>query len=354
MIDYNENFRLYITTCLRNPHYLPETAVLVTLLNFMITEQGLKEQLMATVVIKERPDLQEKKEKLIVESSKNRDQLYSLESKILEVLSSSEGNILDDENAINILSSSKSLSEEIQAKQAVAVTTEIEIDAARQQYIPVAQYSSILFFCITELANIDPMYQYSLGWFLNLFILTIQKAPKSTILDERLANLNDYFTKSIYENICRSLFEKDKLVFSFVMCIGILRGQEKVHDNHLIFLLTGGMGLDNPYANPAADWLSDKAWSDIVKASELEGLEKLRIDFCESIEKWREFYESSNPDEQAFPLPYDDVDEMTALILLKCIRPDKIVPAIRVWSSHFYLVRCQISISIFRHSLSKI
>lgn len=225
MIEFNFNFRFYITTCLRNPHYYPETAVMVTLLNFMITEQGLKEQLLATTVAKERPDLQEKKEKLIVESAKNRDTLYNLETKILEVLSSSEGNILEDENAINILTNSKILSEDIQAKQVVAVATETEIDEARQQYVPVAAYSSVLFFCISELANIDPMYQYSLNWFLNLFIMTILKAPQSNVLQERLQNLNSFFTTSIYENVCRSLFEKDKLVFSFVMCLGIMRSK---------------------------------------------------------------------------------------------------------------------------------
>lgn len=139
-----------------------------------------------------------------------------------QVLSSSEGNVLEDENAINILSSSKVLSEDIQEKQIVAVATETEIDAARQQYVPVAKHSAILFFCISELANIDPMYQYSLGWFLNLFVNANLKSPKSKDLNERLQNLNDYFTKSIYENVCRSLFEKDKLVISFVMCIGIL------------------------------------------------------------------------------------------------------------------------------------
>lgn len=79
-----------------------------------------------------------------------------------------------------------------------------------------------MFFCISELANIDPMYQYSLAWFLNLFVNANLKSPKSTDLNERLQTLNDYFTKSIYENVCRSLFEKDKLVISFVMCIGIL------------------------------------------------------------------------------------------------------------------------------------
>lgn len=271
MIEYNPNFKLYITTCLRNPHYLPETAVMVTLLNFMITEQGLREQLLATVVVQERPDLQEKKEKLIVESAKNRDLLYTLESKILEVLSSSEGNILEDENAINILSSSKVLSEDIQQKQLVSLVTEKEIDEARQLYVPVASYSSVLFFCISELSQIDPMYQYSLAWFLNLFVMTILKAPKSMVLDERLSNLCEFFTKSVYENVCRSLFEKDKLVFSFVMCLGIMKSKGRIDDSLLIFFLTGGVGLDNPHKNPAPSWLADKSWGEIVRASNLNG-----------------------------------------------------------------------------------
>jgi hypothetical protein len=34
----------------------------------------------------------------------------------------------------------------------------------------VAKHSSILFFTISDLANIDPMYQYSLTWFINLYV----------------------------------------------------------------------------------------------------------------------------------------------------------------------------------------
>ncbi|XP_037908989.1 dynein heavy chain 3, axonemal [Hermetia illucens] len=329
MIEYNSNFMFYITTCLRNPHYLPETVVMVTILNFMITEQGLREQLLATVVVHERPDLQEKKEQLIVESARNRDTLYNLETKILQVLSSSEGNILEDENAINILSSSKVLSAEIQEKQVIAVATEIEIDSARQQYVPVAKHSAVLFFCITELANIDPMYQYSLTWFLNLFVQTIMKAPKSNVLEERLANLNSYFTKTIYLNVCRSLFEKDKLVISFVMCTGILASQGKMNNSHLIFLLTGGVGLDNPYPNPASAWLSDKSWAAIVRASELDGLQDFRTNFTANVDEWRMYYDLPNPQDAPFPKPYENPDQLISLILLKCIRSDKIVPAVR-------------------------
>ncbi|XP_054732574.1 dynein axonemal heavy chain 3-like [Anastrepha obliqua] len=331
MLEYNPNFRLYITTCLRNPHYSPEITVMVAVLNFMITEQGLREQLLANTVARERPDLQEKKEQLIVESAKNRDALYTIESKILEVLSSSEGNVLEDENAINILSSSKILSEEIQEKQVIAVATETEIDAARQQYVPVAKHSAILFFCISELANIDPMYQYSLAWFLNLFVNAIQKAPKSTVLEERLEHLNYYFTKSIYQNVCRSLFEKDKLVISLVMCLGILVSRGKISKSHLLFFLTGGVGLQAVPPNPDNSWLPEKAWTQIFRASDLEGLKDFYKQFTKDVHLWKKYYDLSSPEEHPLPKPYDTVEEMTYLIILKCLRPDKVVPAVRTF-----------------------
>lgn len=329
LIEYNDGFRFYITTCMKNPHYLPETAVMVTLLNFMITEQGLREQLLATVVVQERPDLQQKKESLIVESAKNRNALYNAETKILQVLSSSEQNILEDENAINILTSSKALSEDIQAKQIIAVSTEAEIDTARQAYIPVAKHSSVLFFCITELSNIEPMYQYSLTWFLNLFITSIIKAPQSENLDERLMHLNEFFTRSIYENVCRSLFEKDKLVFSLSLCIGILTARGIVDLSHLTFFLAGGTSLDNPHPNPAPEWITEKSWNDIVRAGALKELEELHSSITSNTEKWKKFYDLANPEEAKFPEPYNDVTDFIALILLKAIRPDKIVNAVK-------------------------
>lgn len=328
-IEYNDNFRFYITTCLRNPHYLPETAVMVTLINFTITEQGLREQLLSTVVVEERPDLQEKKQSLIVESASNRDALHNVETKILTVLSSSEGNILEDENAIEILTSSKNLSEEIQAKQEIAVHTEAEIDESRQLYMPVAEHSSILFFCITELANIDPMYQYSIDWFLNLFIQTIRKAPKSDVLTERITSLNACFTKSIYQNVCRSLFEKDKLVFSMVLTVGLLRAKGEINDDILSFFLTGGVALATQFDNPAPQWLSDKSWGEIVRATDLPTLNNFHRNFSFNINTWKTYYELSCPEEASFPEQYSKVDDLTALVLIRCLRPDRVVYAVK-------------------------
>ena len=55
--------------------------------------------------------------------------------------------------------SSKLLSDEISEKQQISDETEAKVDEARAGYKPVAHHSS-LYFAVTDLANIDPMYQY--------------------------------------------------------------------------------------------------------------------------------------------------------------------------------------------------
>lgn len=40
-------------------------------------------------------------------------------------------------------------------------------------------------------------------------------------LPKRIENINNYFTFSLYSNVCRSLFEKDKLMFAFLLCTRI-------------------------------------------------------------------------------------------------------------------------------------
>lgn len=38
-VEYNPNFRFYITTKLSNPHYSPETSAKTTIVNFAVKEQ---------------------------------------------------------------------------------------------------------------------------------------------------------------------------------------------------------------------------------------------------------------------------------------------------------------------------
>ncbi|CAH8660135.1 unnamed protein product [Schistosoma rodhaini] len=329
LIEYHSNFRFYLTTQLRNPHYLPEIAIKLCLINFMITPIGLQDQLLGIVTAKEKPKLETIKNQLIIDSANNKRQLKELEDKILEVLNTSKGNILENEMAIQILSSSKQLSEEIIKKQSIAEKTQLEIDTARNGYHPISEHGSLLFFCISDLSNIDPMYQYSLTWFINLFISSISNSEKSPILEERIELLNNHFTISVYRNICRSLFENHKLLFSLIMCYSLMKNKRKVNETVWRFLLTGGVALDNPHPNPCPDWLSDKCWSEIVRTTELPGLEGFMDSVQSASNEWKAMYDDLTP--HRFPIPgeFSKLDGLEKLVVLRCIRPDKVIPGIQ-------------------------
>jgi len=334
-VEYSEDFKFYITTKLRNPHYAPELCTKVSLLNFMTTPEGLEDQLLGIVVAKERPDLEEEKNKLIITGAENKKKLKEIEDEILRVLSASQGNILEDVEAVNILQSSKVISDDISEKQKIADETEAKIDAARTGYKPVAHHSSILYFCVTDLANIDPMYQYSLRWFVDLFVRAIADSEKSDDLAARLKLLNDHFTYFLYKNVCRSLFEKDKLLFAFVLVSKLFIDHGQIDAAELRFLLTGGIAVgDLPMANPAPEWLSDKSWGEICRASDLaaDAWRDLATSIASKPEEWKRIYDSLEPHNEPLPAPFDTtLDAFQRMVVLRTLRPDKLIPSITAY-----------------------
>merc|ERR1711871_140538 len=83
------------------------------------------------------------------------------------------------------------------------------------------------------------MYQYSLGWFKGLFEVGIDKSAPSSELVVRIGNLQATMTEILYLNVCRSLFEKHKLMFSFLLTIAIMKGDGKIDADEWRFLISG-------------------------------------------------------------------------------------------------------------------
>lgn len=84
IVEYSENFRLYITTELDNPNYSPDIAMVVNLVNFTMTKEGFDNrvsgvyfkviisinrlnQFLSITIARERPDLEAEKKQLNVQ-----------------------------------------------------------------------------------------------------------------------------------------------------------------------------------------------------------------------------------------------------------------------------------------------
>ncbi|XP_049887204.1 dynein axonemal heavy chain 7-like [Pectinophora gossypiella] len=327
IVEYNKDFKLYISTKLANPHYLPEVSVRVTLVNFMLARDGLQAQLLTRVVARERPDLAQAKTELTTQGAEHRRILQETEKKILHVLSTSE-HLLEDEEAVQILNSAKDISNEIKEKQEVAVVTEKAIDVAREDYIPIAEHSTNLFFLIASLAHIDPMYQYSLGWFEVLFTNAIDNTEKAEEIPERLEKLRTYFTYSLYANICRSLFEKDKMVFSLLLTVTIMTAEGHLNQSHVLFLMGGAQPRHLP-PNPV-HFLTPQNWSEFCGLNEIPEFHGILDHFMANLKQWEDYCDLPDPHNQPLPAPWGNkLSKFEKLMVLRCMRLDMMVPAVQ-------------------------
>ncbi len=235
-IEYSNDFKLWLTTKLPNPHFAPEVCVTVIILNFVTTLEGLSDALLAILVAKESPEMEKKRQELVIESALSKAQLKEIEDRILYLLSASTGNILDDEELITTLANSKIASQRIEERVVVQERTAKEITEVRLFNEPVAARSSWLFFVVSDLASIETTYQYSLEWFATIFVESIESADKARGA-ARLDALNRSFLSKLYINICRSLFEKDKTLFSFLTAIKMLAFDGELNQRELTLLL---------------------------------------------------------------------------------------------------------------------
>ncbi|KAG5459929.1 MAG: ATP-binding dynein motor region D5-domain-containing protein, partial [Olpidium bornovanus] len=244
-VDYDPNFRLYLVSKLANPTYSPKVFGSAIVINYSVTFKGLQDQLLNVVVAHERKELEEQRERLITEMSQNKSLLKDLEDTLLRELASSTGMMLDNIELIRTLESTKTKAVEIAQKLTLANQTSAEVEQSRDAYRPAAKCGAVLFFVLSELAVINPMYEYSLSAFLEVFNQSLARSKPDPILSKRLPKIIDTLKYAVYNYACTGLFENHKLMFSLQMTLKLMEADGQIDTKELDFFLKGNISLEN-------------------------------------------------------------------------------------------------------------
>ncbi|CAH2077132.1 unnamed protein product, partial [Iphiclides podalirius] len=326
MVPYDTSFQLYLTTKLGNPIYTPEVLTKTTMVNFAVKEQGLTAQLLGIVVRKEKPQLEQMKDTLVLNIARDKKVLVDLENDLLRIMYESQVPLLENEELFLTLQISQRTSLQVKEALLTSQETEKEIDGARQGYVPVAVRASVLFFALNDLSRIDPMYQFSLDAYIELFMYSIDRSQKSSELEERINYLNEFHTYAVYKNTCRALFERHKLLLSFHMASRILFQAGKLNMNEYLYLLKGGVVLDRSEQpdNPT-NWIPDECWDNITELDKIAGFHGLVDSFEVMSKEWREWYLTAEPESQPLVGEWNEMcSEFQRMLVVRALRTDRV------------------------------
>ncbi|KAJ1345264.1 hypothetical protein BSLG_000778 [Batrachochytrium salamandrivorans] len=217
--------------------------------------------------------------------------------------------------------------DQVNQQLVVSEQTEKRIDAAREGYRPAAQRTSILYFVLNDLGSIDPMYQFSLDAYIELFEKSMARSKKYEDINERIISLNDYHTYLVYKNICRGLFEKHKILFSLQMTVKIMEANGKLNREEYDFLLRGGQVLnkDSQPENSCTEWITDKNWDNLTELDRIPALSGIVSSIEQSEREWKAWFSCSEPNALALPGDWENkLNDLQKMLIVKSLRPDRI------------------------------
>jgi len=204
------------------------------------------------VVTHEEPNKMKAYNDAIVKKAANKKKMNELEDKILNQISTSEVDILEDDILYETLDESKAQVKQIEQQNKDSEIIVSQIETIKENFTAVAYRVARLFFVLVQIMNVDPMYQYSLRFYKGIYLRALENgmAAYKGNRNERKTFYIKEFTKLLYEGICRSLFEKDKLLFSMLICFKIMDEVGNLDQTEVRFIMTGGTSVEMKRPNP--------------------------------------------------------------------------------------------------------
>ncbi|GAA5960288.1 hypothetical protein JCM21900_000936 [Sporobolomyces salmonicolor] len=333
-IDFSPSFTMFLSTRDPSVEFAADLNSRVTMVNFSITRASLQTQSLAQVLRVERPEVDRKRSDLLRLQGEFRARLHHLEKSLLAALNESQGNILDDDKVIETLETLKREAAEVTRKVEETDTIMAEVEEVTNEYLPLAQASSSVFFVLDELHLLNHFYQFSLRFFSDIFDYVLLRNPALkgvTDPHQRLAILMHDLFLHVFKRTSRALLHSDHLTLAVLLAQVKLRGAGNELDEHeFSFLLEGGDAAVT-FGGGDAPALLDPTQKQRLQAFErLECFKDVKSHIAEHEDEWRKFLASNSP-ETVVPAVWPDLSPIANAIrralIVKCLRPDRLLQA---------------------------
>uniref|UniRef100_A0A2P2HXP1 Dynein heavy chain, cytoplasmic n=1 Tax=Hirondellea gigas TaxID=1518452 RepID=A0A2P2HXP1_9CRUS len=273
-IDLSPAFTIFLSTRDPTVEFPPDLCSRVTLVNFTVTRSSLQSQCLNQVLKAERPDIDDKRSNLLKLQGEFQLRLRQLEKNLLQVLNDSKGQILDDDSVISTLETLKKEASDISLKVQETDQTMHEIEMVSQQYMPLSNACSSIYFTLEALHQVHFLYQYSLHFILELFTDVLTNNP-------RLATQTDYSTRlsiittDLYQltfgRVARGMVHHDRLTFGILLARIHLKGlsAESIYESEFQFMLRDKESSLNAATSAIAGLTPEQSQSMIRLATKL-------------------------------------------------------------------------------------
>ena len=359
-VKYSPSFKYYLISYLVSPVFNPDLYGRISIINFTVNKEGLNEQLLSVIVKEESPADESEKNNILQKKFQLNETIHKTEQDILNKLGVSSEQLLENDGLIFSLGESKKLSDEATVQIANAKKTEERIDHNRMLYMPLAKLARLIFFAISELDNLEEIYQFSISWYIkDILINSLQSidpegekysGPKTQeIVLERIKILEKSLLKVAYNAICRSLLNKDRLVFSLLLLIRKLVEEDVIKQEDVDFFLTNANTMidsNNDFRNKKPIFIEDNLWDIILTSKKNNTICNLPDRIIKNEKKWEEFLTMINSNESGKEIKTDyadhfnipDCEELNMfykLMILKLLNQEKLVPYVRLIISNY-------------------
>jgi dynein heavy chain len=195
----------------------------------------------------------------------------------------------------------------------------------------VAARGSLLYFLVDRLNVLNHMYQYSMAMFVEILNKGIDATPAADDPAQRVTELIEATSFTIFKFVASGLFEKHKLIFATQYALSLMRQTGTLDVAMAEYLLQGPRvpGV----TSPLPEWMSDATWGAVLALRDIDEFGALPDDVIGSAKRWRDWAELERPESEALPGDWKKLSDFQRLQVIRALRPDRMTNAVHAYVS---------------------